>query len=115
MYLDMAREVSASASVPQTLGGSGGRGLKARKRVTRSASEPVELGTGYGKEVSMFTQTTEFERASVSPSAVIVLQYAVTEKLIEWGVSVPQQPPEPQAFPASSGPSVAPPPGWQAR
>jgi hypothetical protein len=112
LHLNMARGVSSSASPPKTLGGSKAR---TRKRVTRSASEPVELGTGYGKEVSMFTQTTTFERASESPSVVLVLQYAVIEKLIEWGVPVPQQPPEPQAFPASGSPSVAPPPGWQAR
>lgn len=111
LNLDLSREVSESATKSadsrQTLG-------RTRSRVTRSA-EPVELGTGYGKEVSMFTTTTEFERATEEPSQVIVLQYAVTEKLIEWGVPVPQQPPKPEAFPASAGPSVAPPPGWQSR
>jgi hypothetical protein len=125
--LGRVRSVPCSASTGDTKGlAADGRTLggkrkrsKAKKRpaskVTRSVQpESVELGTGYGKEVAMYTQTTEFERATEQPGTVIVLQYATTEKLIEWGVPVAQQPDQPSAFPASS-PSVAPPPGWQAR
>lgn len=94
-------------------------GRKKRKPQKRSrrvkSAEPQELGTGYGKETTMFTTTTEFERATKSPNLVIQIQYAVREMLERWGIPVHQEPPKPEAFPASPSPSVAPPPGWAPR
>jgi hypothetical protein len=87
-----------------------GRPLK-RRKTTKSAA-PVQLGTGYGKEVQFHTETTTFERATMAPALVIQMQYAVREQLVKWGIPVYENPPKPDAFPAS--PSVAPPPGWQA-
>jgi hypothetical protein len=86
------------------------RGVLRRRRQT---AEPVQLGTGYGKETTMHTETTTFERATPAPVLRISVQYAVREQLVRWGVPVYEEPPQPEAFPAS--PSVAPPPGWQAR
>ncbi len=84
-----------------------------RRRKTKSvAPSSVDLGTGYGQRDTMHTTTTEFERASTSPSIKIVLQYAVRERLIEWGVPVHQEPAEPEAFPASE-PAVPAPGNWR--
>jgi hypothetical protein len=85
-------------------------GVMRRRRVTKGAPS---LGTGYGKQTAMHTSTTEFERASEQPSLVVVLRYAVAAKLKEWGVPVIERSPSADAFPASSGPSVAAPPGWR--
>lgn len=83
-------------------------------RSTKSAGPNVDLGTGYGKEVGMYTDTTTFERASDSPSQVLTLRYAVRARLIEWGVPVEIVSNAPQAFPAAHQPAVPAPPGWRA-
>jgi hypothetical protein len=83
------------------------------EREITDCDDGVELGTGFGNETDMFTVTTTFERASEAPMLVIQLQYAVREKLKAWGVPVHETPKSPSAFPASTGPSVAPPPGWR--
>jgi hypothetical protein len=113
-----AAPAPSDSDPPRYVGyGSTGHETRVRRRRSTSASPspaPVELGTGYGKEQAFHTQTTTFERSTPSPVLVIQLQYAVREKLIQWGVPVSEVMPQPQAFPAS-GMSVAPPPGWQAR
>jgi len=113
--------IPCSASVEPTKGArldarsrSRSRGLveECAREIT-DCDESTELGTGFGNETAMFTMTTTFERASESPILVIQLQYAVREKLKSWGVPVREVPKSPAAFPASTGPSVPPPPGWR--
>jgi hypothetical protein len=86
---------------------------KATKSVSPRRSPVRSVGTGYGGEVSMFTTTTEFERATENPVQVIVLRYGTREQLKEWGVPIIEPSVAPDPFPASTGPSVAPPPGWR--
>jgi hypothetical protein len=86
---------------------------KATKSVSPRRSPTRTLGTGYGGEVSMFTTTTEFERATENPVQVIALYYGTREQLREWGVPIIEPSVTPDPFPASTGPSVAPPPGWR--
>ena len=86
------------------------RGLRGMRRKTKSAPR---LGTGYGQKATMYTEETTFDRATEKPVQVITLQYAVREKLIEWGVPVPETFPVPSAFPASEPQGVPAPPGWQ--
>ncbi len=104
---------ASSSTVRRTK--SSGRGdsvLRSRRLMDHDSDDAVDLGTGYGKEVAMFTETTTFERASETPVQVKVLRYAVRERLIEWGVPVVEFA-HPQAFPASVTPSVPAPPGWR--
>lgn len=72
----------------------------------------MDLGTGYGQRVSQYTTTVEFERATTTPAFIVVLRYAVTKKLEEWGVPLSQAVSMPQAFPASPG-FAQPPVGWR--
>jgi hypothetical protein len=104
------RSTTAKGRLAQGLESKERHGVLRRRR--RETAEPVQLGTGYGKEVTMHTETTTFDRATSSPVLTIQVQYAVREQLIKWGVPVYEEPPKPEAFPA--GPSVPPPPGWQA-
>ena len=97
--------------------GSGGKekltkGSPLRSRRVQANKPAADIATGYGQETTMYTQTTEFDRATTSPAQAIVLHYGVREKLIEWGVPVTETP-SADPFPASTGPSVAPPPGWR--
>lgn len=75
----------------------------------------MDLGTAYGREVEMRTQTTTFERASKKPVLEIVIRYGTRERLAALGVPVkkakaPSAPaPTPNPFPGASCP---PPPGW---
>lgn len=90
--------------------------LRSAKRgpVTESAEAAPDLGTAYGRAEAFHTQTTEFKRASDTPSFVVTLRYAVTAKLREWGVPVDVaevRTESPNAFPAATG-YAAPPPGW---
>ena len=73
-----------------------------------------DLGTGYGQKQTMYTTETTFERASTEPSYLIQVQYAMRERLIEWGVPVTKPSPSPSAFPASPSPRIAvrAPDGW---
>ena len=88
---------------------------EATKSLAPQATAGLELGTGYGKEVAMHTQTTTFERATEAPAMVLQIQYAVREVLISWNVPVHETAPTPDAFPASAGVSVPAPPGWRPR
>lgn len=107
-------EMNEELSHSVTCGMGTGRSSQAQRRITKSVQNKnsVDLGTGYGQEVTMYTQTTEFERATTSPVFVAVLHYGTREKLIEWGVPVTTSPTA-NPFPASTGPMVAPPPGWR--
>jgi hypothetical protein len=87
-----------------------GRTVKRRRRTVSKSAEPVSLGTGYGKETAFHTETTTFDRSTVAPVEKLELQYAVREMLVKWGIEVHEDPPKPEAFPAS----VPAPPGWQA-
>jgi hypothetical protein len=125
--------VSPSATGDQTLGGptkaqqsaercaKGATKRKARKTIIRrrrrSASpEPVDVGTGYGQEVSFATREVDFEKASEQPAEIVVLRYATWQRLESWGVPVDRRHhllmDRPEPFPASSGPSCPPPPDW---
>jgi hypothetical protein len=78
---------------------------------SRARRRTPELGTGYGGRQALYTTETTFHRDTEVPVEVITLQYAVREKLIEWGVPV-REIPRPSAFPASHQ-SVPAPPGWR--
>lgn len=75
-----------------------------------------DVGTGYGHEAAFYTETTTFNRATVSPALVVSVRYATRERLITWGVPVDQMSSvtatAPNPFP-SSMPSVPAPPGWR--
>lgn len=110
----------AGADVPRSVGrGATYEGLgHARKSLTRESggvvrSTSLDLGTGYGKEVTMHTETTTFNRAAEHPAQVVVLRYAVREKLIELGVPVDAVAASPNPFPASAPVAVPAPPGWR--
>lgn len=100
----LRREVSTQGVNPQ-------RSRQRRVPAVKRTKSAPELSTGYGREVTMYTETTEFERATSSPAFLAALHYGVREKLIEWGVPVTETP-QADPFPASAGPTVAPPPGW---
>lgn len=72
-----------------------------------------DLGTGYGAVKAMHTVESTFERASTEPSFVVTVQYAMRERLIEWGVPVSKPSKSPDAFPAARRISVPAPAGWQ--
>lgn len=72
-----------------------------------------DVGTGYGAETTFHTHATSFQRATTTPSMIVELRYATRERLASWGIIVSQNTKAPPcAFPASAGPSVPPPPGW---
>jgi len=98
-----------SASAGTTYGARGTQGRLRRKSVKKS-TESLDVGTGYGKEATMYTQATTFERASDHPVMTLSYQYATRERLKEWGV--PVAPPQPNPFPADEA-SVPAPPGWR--
>lgn len=77
----------------------------------RGLRSAVDLGTGYGSKTSMFTTESTFERATSTPAFVFQVQYAMRERLIEWGVPVSKPSPTPNAFPAASI-GVRAPAGW---
>lgn len=72
----------------------------------------VDVGTAYGQVTAFHTVNVTFERASASPSEIVILRYATRERLKSWGVPVdePVQT-KPQAFPAAQG--CPPPPNWR--
>lgn len=86
------------------------RGTLSTKGVTRSVED---LGTGYGQKQTLHTTEITFERASKEPSFLITVQYAMRERLIEWGVPVSKPSPSPSAFPASIPMGVPAPAGWR--
>ena len=72
----------------------------------------MDLGTAYGKEVAMRTQTTTFVRASKKPALETVIRYGTSERLAALGVPVERAsvtPLAPNPFPGSACPA---PPGW---
>lgn len=85
---------------------------KTKGAVVASACAAPDISTGYGQRATMHTSSTEFERATESPCAVIELMYAVREKLVEWGVPVSRAPECGSAFPASTGPTCPAPSDW---
>lgn len=108
-------------SVRRSLGSevSAATDLRARSCVTNDPHPPdcldediQDLGTSYGQRATMYTTTTTFDRME-QPSMVLSFQYALREKLIQWGVPVPEPIPSPEAFPESAGPFVQAPPGWR--
>ena len=69
-------------------------------------SEAPSLGTGHGRREYSYSQTTEFDRASSNPSAVLQLRYDSRENLIAMGVirgRYPSRNDRPDAFPADGG------------
>jgi len=82
-----------------------------------SAVEPLlDVGTGYGREMTQYTSVVEFVRATSMPNLVVTLRYAVRARLREWGVPIPERvthtaPAAPNPFPAAPG-YVQPPAGW---
>jgi hypothetical protein len=57
-----------------------------------------KIGTGHGERIHAPTQSTEFRRASSSPSEVITIYYDSRTNLIAQGV-IPRRPRMPQPFP----------------
>lgn len=112
----LGHPISSSTHDHDSLGGSVTRSLASRNSPTKSRSEPVDLGTGYGSRLTQYTDTTTFRRASESPVLVLSLMYATTERLQSWGVPIEppahENPSRPEAFPAQKG-FVQPPPNWR--
>lgn len=113
---------STNTSGPSgTLGSSGGSGIEYNSSLPPAtastfATRSTDVGTGYGKETTFHTTTTEFEKATSSPAIVLEVRYATRERLASWGIVMPKTEAkrEPRAFPAENhGPFVAPPPGWR--
>ena len=78
-------------------------------------SEAPSLGTGHGRREYSYSQSTDFERASSNPSAVLPLRYDSRENLIAAGVirgRYPSRHDRPDAFPADGG-YVPDPPRWR--
>lgn len=110
---------AACAAMPEadTLSAKGAttRGLTSQPRMRRQSAttnDNVNLGTGYGSETVMYTQTIEFQTATVEPVIIVQVQYATRTKLIAWGVPVQETPPSPSAFPSVAA-GVPAPPGWR--
>lgn len=70
------------------------------------------VGTAYGERKTFHTTDTDFTKASDKPSLVRTYRYGTRSQLKSWGVPVDITPPRPNAFPASTSPSVPAPPGW---
>ncbi len=72
-----------------------------------------DVGTGYGHEVNFHTHTTDFQKASSTPSQILQVQYATLERLQSWGVPTdePVVATSPNPFPMSQ-PTVPAPNGW---
>ncbi len=67
-------------------------------------AQAPSLGTGHGQREYAYSETTEFERASATPMAVLQLRYDSRENLIAMGViRGPRQPARPDPFPADNG------------
>lgn len=67
-------------------------------------AQAPSLGTGHGQREYAYSETTEFERASSSPMAVLQLRYDSRENLIAMGViRGHRQPARPEPFPADNG------------
>lgn len=65
---------------------------------SRKAMSAEKIGTGHGERIHAPTTSTEFRRASSSPSEVITINYDSRSRLIAQGV-IPSYPKTPQAFP----------------
>jgi len=80
---------------------------------TPQNAAPVDVGTGYGQEMSFHTTDTTFNRSSDNPCEVVTLRYATAHRLKTWGIPLDRpEPKRPSAFPKSRGASVPAPPGW---
>lgn len=56
------------------------------KRALADSDQHSELGTGHGRQTWSRVETTEFERASATPDAIVELQYDTYWHLVERGV-----------------------------
>ena len=91
-----------------------------KDRLTESTSEYAQGGIAVAlsddDEVSLHEQDTIQAGAGLcdidAVRALVAEGPAQIEKLIEWGVPLPELPPTPSAFPASTS-SVQAPPGWR--
>lgn len=88
--------------------------LGAKCEPTLSVNAVQDVGTGYGHEASFYTETTTFNRATVSPALVLSVRYATRERLLSWGVPLdqPKAPMTPNPFPSLMS-AVPAPPGWR--
>jgi hypothetical protein len=89
-----------SAVKRQTMGG-------AKKSV-----QPKQVGTGYGEKTEFNTVTVTFDKASDTPSDIIVLRYAAKSMLKKWGVIQEPVIPAVNPFPSEKI-SVKAPPNWK--
>lgn len=86
-------DIGAAAAVPAIE-----QKMKAESANRLRAVPQEKLGTGHGERLHAPIQTTEFRRASNSPSEVITIYYDSRPNLIARGV-IPRQAKSPQAFP----------------
>jgi hypothetical protein len=85
-----------------------------QEKSARAQASP-QLGTGHGRREYSYSQTTDFQRASSQPDAVLQLRYDSRENLVAMGV-IPGHRPRPggpDAFPAEGGYVPDPPPRWR--
>jgi len=105
----------------QTLSFGPTQASRAAERVKRAqdlaeSMDSIDVGTGYGHEVSFETTSTTFNRATEHPAEVICLRYATRARLESWGIPVEEMrrpTSRPEAFPGVSSQGVPPPPGWR--
>jgi hypothetical protein len=89
------------------------RRLRGRtKSFGRELKRESTVGTGYGKKTAMHTVETTFNKASETPSHVVVLRYATRTTLKKWGVIHEPIVPAVNPFPEEKA-SVKAPPGWK--
>jgi len=121
MNMDSERGVRSGTVRRRATEGDAPKSIPRRRsdgQFTKSAEPSLDLGTGYGQRVYQTTTTVEFERATTTPAFIVTLRYAVTAKLREWGVPIPevhvtaQAPAPPNPFPAASG-YAQPPSNWR--
>ena len=80
-----------------------------------STSMSSDIGTGFGEAVEWRTISTTFERASLTPSATLVLHYGSADHLRKMGIQLKSRSysnSASQAFPGNSQEYCAPPPSW---
>jgi hypothetical protein len=86
--------------------------MKTSGGILRSAS----LGTGFGQQTEHRVRTVNFEKASETPSAELVIRYGSKDDLKNRGIELDRRPvvaQRPTAFPGDRG--CAPPPGWSGK
>jgi len=101
VMLEAPASTRASQDATSRLAGNDAAGSPAAPAESASRSKAMaekKIGTGHGERIYAPTQSTEFNRASRSPSEVITIYYDSRSNLLAQGV-IPRYPRMPQPFP----------------